>query len=135
MGRSPLRLLRRGIVALMAARWTDRISDLIVCGANTRPRALKHRAYMQIRWENRQGPNIYNTILLTEPHIPAEYLRAIETHTLVVAGSRDIIRERHTRFIAETIPGAELLILPGEDHGSYVNHSDKIAYIILDFCG
>ncbi len=52
----------------------------------------------------------------------------------MVAGSRDIIRERNTRFIAETIPGAELLILPGEDHGSYINHSDKIAYIIQDFC-
>ena len=124
-----------GIAALLAARWTDRISELIVCGANTRPRALKRRAYMEIRWEHRQDPNIYNTILLTEPHIPAEYLRAIETHTLVVAGSRDIIRERNTRFIAETIPGAELLILPGEDHGSYIDHSDKIAYIILDFCG
>jgi pimeloyl-ACP methyl ester carboxylesterase len=123
-----------GIVALMAARWTDRISDLIVCDANTRPRALKHRAYMQIRWENRQGPNIYNTILLTEPHISAEDLRAIRARTLVVAGSRDIIRERNTRFIAETIPRAELMILPGEDHGSYINHSDKIAYIIQDFC-
>ena len=68
-------------------------------------------------------------------HIPAEDLRAIHARTLVVAGSQDIIRERNTRFIAETIPGAELLILPGEDHGSYVNHCDKIAYIILDFCG
>ena len=125
----------QGIVALMAARWTDRISDLIVCGANTRPRALKRRAYMDIRWEHRQDPNIYNTILLTEPHIPAEDLRAIEVRTLVVAGSRDIIRERNTRFIAETIPNAELLILPGEDHGSYIDHSDRIAYIILDFCG
>ena len=123
-----------GIVALMAARWTDRITDLIVCGANTRPRALKRRAYMEIRWEHKQDPNIYNTILLTEPHIPAEDLRAIRARTLVVAGSRDIIRERNTRFIAETIPGAELLILPGEDHGSYINHSDKIAHIILDFC-
>ena len=122
-----------GIVALMAAPWTDRVTDLIVCGANTRPRALKRRAYMEIRWEHRQDPNIYNTILLTEPHIPAEDLRAIHARTLVVAGSRDIIRERNTRFIAETIPGAELLILPGEDHGSYVNHSDKIAYIIQDF--
>ena len=123
-----------GIVALLAAPWTDRVTDLIVCGANTRPRALKRRAYMEIRWEHKQDPNIYNTVLLTEPHIPAEDLRAIRARTLVVAGSRDIIRERNTRFIAETIPGAELLILPGEDHGSYINHSDKIAYIIQDFC-
>ena len=123
-----------GIVALMAARWTDRIKDLIVCGANTHPRGLKLRAYMDIRREHRQAPDIYNTVMLREPHIPAEDLRAIHARTLVVAGSRDIIRERDTRFIAETIFGAELLILPGEDHGSYINHSEKIANIIQDFC-
>ncbi len=123
-----------GIVALLAAPWTDRIGDLIVCGANTRPRALKRRAYLEILWEHRRDPNIYNTVMLREPHIPAADLRTIRTRTLVVAGSRDIIREKDTCFIAETIPGAELLILPGEDHGSYICHSDKIAHIILDYC-
>lgn len=123
-----------GIVALLAARWTDRIADLIVCGANTRPRALKRKAYLEILREHRNTPNIYNTVMLKEPHIPATDLAAIRARTLVVAGSRDIIREKETRFIAETIPGAELIILPGEDHGSYIDHSDRIADIILDFC-
>ena len=123
-----------GIVALLAARWTDRVTDLIVCGANTRPRALKRRPYLEILWEHRRDPNIYNTILLKEPHIPGSDLSAIRARTLVVAGSRDIIREENTRFIAETIPGAELMILPGEDHGSYINPSDRIADIILDYC-
>ena len=123
-----------GIVSLLAARWTDRITDLIVCGANTHPRGVKRRAYLTIRREHRQDPDIYNTVMLMEPHIPAEQLAAIRARTLVVAGSRDIIREQDTRFIAETIPGAKLMILPGEDHGSYIHHSDKIAYIILDFC-
>ena len=77
---------------------------------------------------------MYNTVMLKEPHILAEDLAAIHARTLVVAGSRDIIREENTRFIAETIPGAELMILPGEDHGSYIVHSDRISQIILDFC-
>ena len=122
-----------GIVALMVARWTDRISDLIVCGANTRPRALKRKAYLEILMEHRADPNIYNTVLLREPHIPADDLNAIQARTLVVAGTRDIIQERNTRYIAESIPGAKLLILADEDHGSYINHSVKIAYIILGF--
>ena len=77
---------------------------------------------------------MYNAVMLREPHISAEHLAAIQARTLVVAGSRDIIRETDTRFIASTIPGAKLLILPGEDHGSYIDHSEKIAHIILDFC-
>ena len=123
-----------GIVALLAARWTDRIRDLIVCGANTHPKGLKRAAYMDILRDHQQAPSIYTAVMLQEPHITASDLGAIRTHTLVAAGSRDIIREKDTRFIAETIPGAKLLILPGEDHGSYIVHSDRIAQIILDFC-
>ena len=123
-----------GIVALLAPGQTDRISDLVVCGANTHPKGLKRTAYLDILREHRQTPSIYTAVMLREPHIPASDLRAIHAHTLVVAGSRDIIRESDTRYIAGAIPGAELLILPGEDHGSYIVHSDRISQIILDFC-
>ena len=123
-----------GIVALLAAGKTDRISDLVVCGANTHPRGLKLRAYRTIRREYRLGPDVYNAVMLREPHISARDLSAIRARTLVAAGSRDIIRKRDTRCIASSIPGAKLLILPGEDHGSYIHHSEKIARIILDFC-
>ena len=50
--------------------------------------------------------------------------------TLVLAGSKDLIRESETRLIAESIPGARLRILKGEKHGSYIVHSTKIAAII-----
>ena len=123
-----------GIVALLAARWTDRIRDLIVCSANTYPKGLKRAAYVDILRDHQQAPSIYTAVMLQEPHITASELGAIRAHTLVAAGSRDIIREKDTRFIAETIPGAKLLILPGEDHGSHIVHSDRIAQIILDFC-
>ena len=45
----------------------------------------------------------------------------------------DLIPEKETRHIADTIPGAELQILKGEDHGSYIVHSTKIAGLIRDF--
>lgn len=46
-----------------------------------------------------------------------------------------MIREEDTRFIAAHIPHAELKILPGESHGSYVHDSDKIARLLLPFFG
>ena len=60
-------------------------------------------------------------------------LRHITAKTLVLAGSGDLIREKETRRIAAAIPGAQLRILDGEDHGSYIVHSEKIADLILDF--
>ena len=44
-----------------------------------------------------------------------------------------MIREKETRRIAAAIPGAELHILPGEGHGSYIAHKEKIARLIMDF--
>ena len=36
-------------------------------------------------------------------------------------------------FTAGQIAGAQLRILPGEGHGSYIIGSEKIAEIVLDF--
>ena len=123
-----------GIVALLAAGQTDRIADLIVCGANTHPHGLRSEAYQEIWQEYCQSPTIYSAVMLREPHISEKDLSTIRCRTLVVAGSRDIIREEDSRLIAKSIPGAQLMILPGEDHGSYICHSDRIARIIMNFC-
>ena len=69
-----------------------------------------------------------------EPDITTEELAGINVRTLVLAGSRDLIRESETRTIADSIPGAELRILEGESHGSYIVHSTKIAGLIKEFC-
>ena len=71
--------------------------------------------------------------MLREPSISDETLRAIRARTLVLAGSGDLILPEETRHIAAAIPGAQLRILEGEDHGSYIVHSTKIAELIRDF--
>ena len=73
--------------------------------------------------------------MMTEPDLTYEQLAAIQTPTLVLAGSRDVIDEADTRFIAASIPGASLKILEGEDHDSYIVHSTKVAELILEYCG
>lgn len=74
-------------------------------------------------------------LMMTEPDITREQLAAIRIPTLVLAGSEDVIDEKDTRYIAETIPGAALRILPGEDHDSYIVGSTKVAELILEYCG
>ena len=73
------------------------------------------------------------SLMLNEPDIADEELKSIRAATLVLAGSGDLIPEKETRHIADTIPGAELQILKGENHGSYIVHSTKIAGLIRDF--
>ena len=66
-------------------------------------------------------------VLLREPFTR----KSLAGAALITAGSRDMLREKHMRHIAEAIPGGKHLLLPGEDHGSYIVHSRKIAEIIL----
>ena len=123
-----------GIIGLMAAPQTDRITTLITSGANLSPTGVKLGIQLFIRFGNflKKDPKL--EMMLREPHITDEQLRAIRVRTLILAGSKDLVREEETRRIADTIPGAELRILPGEGHGTYIIHKTKIAELIRDFC-
>ena len=122
-----------GIIALLAAAKTDRITTLITSGANTTPEGMKTglRLFTRLVYYFNKDPKL--ALMLNEPHISDETLRSIRARTLVMAGSRDVIPEKETRHIAAEIPGAELKILPGEGHGSYIAHKEKIAGLIRDF--
>ena len=122
-----------GIIGLMAASRCERITTLIVSGANTNPRAVKWWLRPLVAAGKLITKDKKLSLMLYEPDIADAELRNIRAATLVLAGSRDLIPEKETRHIADAIPGAELQILPGEDHGSYIVHSTKIAELIRDF--
>lgn len=123
-----------GVVALLVAlRWPDLPGKLVVAGANMTPAGIKQpwRALMQL--QNRISPDEKLDLMLTQPHLAGWQLTGIKAPTLVLAGEKDLIDEAQTRRIARSIPGAKLLILPGETHGSYVVHSDKLYPAIATF--
>lgn len=123
-----------GIIGLLAAPRTDRISTLIVSGANLTPMGIRlwERLKIYAEYLFRKDPKL--ALMIYEPCISDDVLAGIRADTLVLAGSSDVICERETRHIADVIPGAELQILEGEDHGSYIVHSEKIAKLIIDYC-
>ena len=124
-----------GIIGLLLAGKHPKLLDkMVISGANTRPDAVVKRIVRLFKVINFLHKNPLFELMLTEPHITKEQLQAIETPTLVLAGSKDLVLEEDTRFIAESIPHATLRILPGESHTSYIVHKEKIAELILDYC-
>ena len=122
-----------GVVGLLAASRCDRITTLIVSGANLSPKGVDRRTRLQIWALNKLRPDDKLALMLREPQIRDRQLRAIRAETLVLAGSADLILPEETRHIAAMVPGAALQILQGEDHGSYIIHSTKLAAIIREF--
>ena len=122
-----------GIIGLLAAAECRRITTLITSGANLTPKGVKGSLKLLVKVMNRFKPDPKLAMMLNEPHIGDELLGRIQVPTLVLAGSRDLVKESETRHIAAAIPGARLHILDGEGHGSYIVHKEKIARLIMDF--
>lgn len=72
-------------------------------------------------------------MMLVEPQMTAADMQTIRCRALIVAGENDLIAEEHTRLIADNIPQGELLILPGEDHGSHIWQNKKMGEILINW--
>lgn len=113
------------IALVFALRYPERVNRLVLSGANLDARGVKARYQIPIelgyraarlfagRSEKARRNAEMLGLMVNDPAIDPEALCAVRSKTLVVAGTRDMIRERHTRLIAEKIPGAQLALLPG----------------------
>jgi pimeloyl-ACP methyl ester carboxylesterase len=123
-----------GIVGLLlASDYPDLLSRLIVSGANTNPDGVKKPwsiifkiLYLIFRQDKFR-------MMVEEPDISREDLKKINIPVLVLAGEKDLIKEKNTKFIAENISDSTLKILEKENHMSYVVHSPKLYKIIEPF--
>lgn len=122
-----------GIIGLLLAPLCPQLSVLIISGANTQPNGVTRRLSMllHIDWWLHHDDKV--KLMLQEPHIEDMALQSVTVPTLVLAGSKDLIRPKHTRHLAAMLPNSQLQILPGETHGSYIVHQTRIAELILNF--
>ena len=120
------------IIAMISAiREPELFGTLFLCGGNLSPKGLSFKAAHEIKKARKRERSPLSELMLNEPDISPDMLSRIISKTYVIAGEKDMIKESETRKIASSISDSKLLILPGEDHGSYVNHSDKLKDIIL----
>ena len=52
-------------------------------------------------------------LMVNDPNIKIEDLRKIKAPTLVMAGTKDMVKEKHSQLIKNTIPNASLVIIEG----------------------
>ena len=115
-----------GNIALsFALKYPQRVRKLILNGANLDPLGVKLHVQIPIvlgyhlarlfagkRPEARRRMELLG-LMVNEPHFAPQDLRKLELPALVIAGDRDMIRDRHTRLIADSLPNARLAILKG----------------------
>ena len=115
-----------GNIALyFALAHPEMVDHLILNGANLRPAGVKRRYQLPIeigykiakRFAGKSaGARAHAetlALMVNEPDISPERLHALTMPTLVVAGTKDMIRRSHTEEIAKNLPNATAVFLPG----------------------
>lgn len=132
------------IAMVFAMRHPERVDKLILNGANLDAGGVKRSVQLPIElgWRlarsfaGKSGGARRNAELLglmvNDPNVPAQELSKITAKTLVIAGTRDMIKADHTRLIAKSIPGAELAFMRG-DHFIAAKKPEEFNQKILDF--
>lgn len=115
-----------GNIALkFAVKYSEMVEVLIVNGANLEPGGLKRHVQILIEleyhlagilaWKSskaRKNRELMG-LMVNAPFIEPKDLHSIAVPTLIIAGTSDMIKEKHTKLIADSIPGAELVIISG----------------------
>ena len=71
-------------------------------------------------------------LMVNEPNINPRELSEITCPTLVICGTRDMIKEAHTKEIAANIPNAQLKIITG-NHFIANKHPAKFNRAVDEF--
>ena len=116
-----------GNIALtFALKYPERVDKMIVDGANLFPSGVKAR----YQWPIEVGYRIAKMfakkseeakknaemlgLMVNEPHIEPSELARLTMPILVVAGTKDMIKDEHTRLICNSLPNAKLEIIKGD---------------------
>ena len=106
---------------------------MAVSGVNLVPEGIVPEFIEEYTKKKKKEHDPLITLMLTEPHIDPESLREISIPVLVTAGENDLILPSETDRIYSNLPDAELVIVEGADHGSYIVESEIMGNLLLDF--
>jgi len=123
-----------GIIGLLLAiRHPDALGVLAVSGTNLSPDGIDPSFIREFTEINKKRPDPLITLMLTEPDIAPEELGGIAIPVLVTVGEHDLILPSETQKIVAGLPHAELKIIEEADHGSYIDGSEVMGELLIQF--
>ena len=113
------------IAMKFAIKYQSKVKALILNGGNLNPQGVKKTTQIPIeigykiarRFASKSADAKKNAemlgLMVNEPNIEINELSKITAPALVICGRNDMIKESHTKEIAENIPNAKLSIIKG----------------------
>lgn len=113
------------IAIKFALKYPNKIKTLILNGADLNTKGVKRNVQIPIEigyrisklFANKSEENKLKTeilgLMVNEPNIKSESLNSIKIPTLVIAGTKDLIKEEHSRLISDNIENSKLVFVEG----------------------
>ena len=114
------------IALVFTLKYQQKVERLILNGANLNQRGVKAKIQIPIvigyyiasmfakRSEEAKRKSEMLGLMVNDPNIPVTELSKITVPTLVIAGTNDMIKEKHTRMIQEHMKDSKLRLLEGD---------------------
>jgi len=116
-----------GNIALtFALKYPEKVEKMIVNGANLFPSGVKPLYQWPIEIGYRIAKSFSKKsekakrnaemlgLMVNEPHIEPSELAQLTMPVLVIAGTKDMIKESHTQLIYKSLPNAQLALIEGD---------------------
>lgn len=113
------------IALVFALKYPRKVNKLILNGANLDSKGVKPSVqipivlgYKMASVFAKKSPEAKRNaellgLMVKNPNVQAEELAKVQARTLVIAGTKDMIKTKHTRKIYENLSNAELVFLQG----------------------
>jgi len=72
-------------------------------------------------------------LMVKEPRINPDSLGRITAPALILAGERDMIKDKHTKLIARSLPKSTLTIIPKASHFVFGKWAEQTNEVVLNF--
>lgn len=124
------------IAMKFALKYPNQVKALILNGGNLNTKGVKRSIQIPIeigyrfaklfagKSEEAKSHMEILGLMVNEPNIRPEELCAIQAPTLVIAGTKDMIKTAHTELIVDHIPNAKLSVIPGDHFIASKNPKD-----------
>lgn len=115
------------IVALfLASKLYFGIEEIYLCGINLFPSGIKFKDFRAMKrdYKYSKDPNVL--MMLNSPYFTKNDFNDLKANVTLVYGENDCMKKNHIKLANKWLKNSKLIIIPGENHSSYIVHNDKV---------
>ena len=124
------------IVCLMLAmRRAEALKKMALLGVNLKPSDFTEENIAFIRETYAQTGDPLFRLMLEQPNIGLDDVRGVTVPALIIGGENDLFKPETFTNLAAALPNAELMIMAGHEHDTYITGTDLLCADFVRFFG